>query len=281
MRLILPGVAQTRRLADAWLVAAITAPVTCPDPNRLGGLAWARRSGGTLTPAERRRLLGALAKEQYGYLLGRVKLALGRLPDAARDVDVAEFEPPDSLLAREAERACAEQPAVIVGHSYRTWLFGLALAAVDGIELDRELYYAAALVHDHGIATPTPGQDFTLRSADRLLSCGQAAGLDRERAELTADAIVVHATPGATLEKDGALGCYVQWGAMADGGGLRLWDIDPANVEQVLSAHPRLALKRELIPFVRAEAAAVPGGRFALLTRCGFPLLVRLAPFDD
>ena len=143
---------------------------TRPDPNRLGGLAWGRRTAGRLTAAERRRLLGALAREQYGYLLGRAKLVVGRLPPAARDVDVADFEPPDSVLAREAERACAEQPAVIIGHSYRTWLFGLALAAVDGVELDRELYYAAALVHDHGIATPTPGEDFTLRSADRLLS---------------------------------------------------------------------------------------------------------------
>jgi hypothetical protein len=32
---------------------------------------------------------------------------------------------------------------------------------------------------------------------------------------------------------------------------------------------------------MRAEAAAVPAGRFGLLVRCGLPLAVRLAPFDS
>jgi hypothetical protein len=32
---------------------------------------------------------------------------------------------------------------------------------------------------------------------------------------------------------------------------------------------------------IRAEAAAVPGGRFELLNRCGLQLAVRIAPFDS
>ena len=60
-----------------------------PDPERLGGLAWARRSGGRLTRAERRHLLAEIAKGQVENLIGRAKLALGRLPDGASDIDVA------------------------------------------------------------------------------------------------------------------------------------------------------------------------------------------------
>jgi hypothetical protein len=93
-----------------------------------------------------------------GERLGRAKLALGRLPARAAAIDVKTFEPPDSRLAREAERACAEQPAAIVGHSFRTWLFGRALAALDRSELDDELFYCGSLVHDFGIARPTPGR---------------------------------------------------------------------------------------------------------------------------
>ena len=48
-----------------------------PDPERLGGLAWTRRSGGRLTGAERRRLLAEIAKGQAENLIGRAKLALG------------------------------------------------------------------------------------------------------------------------------------------------------------------------------------------------------------
>lgn len=69
---------------------------------------------------------------------------------------------------------------------------------------------------------------------------------------------------------------------MADGAGLRLWDIAKRNVEAVLAAHPRGAnFKRELIGLIKGEANAVPGGRFALLVRLGMPLAVRLAPFAD
>jgi len=252
------------------------------DPERLGGLAWTRRTRGRLTAAERRRLLAAIAVGQWENILGRAKLVLGRLPVGAADVDVSRFRPPDSLLAREAEAACAEQPASIAGHSYRTWMFGLGLAAVDRAELDRELFYCAALVHDFAITPPTQGRDFTLGGAERALACAAAAGVPAEHAESMADAICVHTTPGISPARDGDLGCYVQWGAMADGAGLRLWDIAPGNVAEVLRRHPRGAgFKRELASMMRAEAAAVPGGRFALIVRCGVPLAVRLAPFDD
>jgi hypothetical protein len=69
---------------------------------------------------------------------------------------------------------------------------------------------------------------------------------------------------------------------MVDGAGLRLWDVSSANAEAVLRDHPRgSGFKGELAALVRAEARAVPGGRFALLARSGLPIAARLAPFDD
>ena len=252
-----------------------------PDPQRLGGLAWARRTGGRLSRAERRRLLAAIAVGQWENAVGRAKLALGRIPAAAARVDVDTFQVPDSKFAREAEEACAELPPALEGHSYRTWLFGWALATVDGNKMDDELFYCGALLHDYGIVSPTANRDFTLGSVDRMLSCPSAAGLDDERAELLADGICVHTTPGVTVETDGAIGCYLQWGAMVDGAGLRIWDIAPGNVQEALRRYPRGDFKRELVDMMRAEAAAVPAGRFRLLVRCGLPLAVRLAPFDS
>ena len=251
-----------------------------PDPQRLGGLAWARRTEGQLTSRERRRLLSAIALGQWENLLGRAKLALGRLPPGAANVDLDTFTTPDSLFAREAEQACAELPASLVGHSYRTWLFGRALAALDGSELDVELFYCGSLLHDHGIAQPTPGRDFTLASAERTLACATTANVsDDGRTQALMDAICVHTTPGVTIDRDGALGCYLQWGAMVDGAGLRIWDVAPANVTEILHRHPRKDFKRQLIAMIRAETAAVPQGRFGLLVRCGLPLAVRIAPY--
>jgi hypothetical protein len=254
--------------------------LSTPDPNRIGGLAWVRRTGGQLSRSERRRLVAAIALGQWENAVGRAKLALGRLPAEAASVDLDTFAVPDSSFAREAEQACSELPPALEGHSYRTWLFGRALAALDGHKLDDELFYCGALLHDYGIVNPTANRDFTLGSIDRTRVCATAAGLADARAELVADAISVHTTPGVNVERDGAIGCYLQWGAMVDGAGLRIWDIAPANVAEVLRRYPRGDFKRQLAETIRAEAAAVPTGRFGLLARCGMPLAVRLAPFD-
>lgn len=252
-----------------------------PGPQRLGGLAWVSRTGGRLSRAEQRRLVAATALGQWEIAVGRAKLALGRLPAAAARVDLDTFRVPDSTFAQAAEQGCAELPAALQGHSYRTWLFGHALAGVDGNKLDEELFYCGALLHDYGIANPTADRDFTLGSADRMRSCANAAEVAGERADLLADSICVHATPGIKVETDGATGCYLQWGAMVDGAGLRIWDVSPGNVQEILRRYPRDDFKRELIEMIRAEAAAVPGGRMRLLVRCGLPLAVRMAPFDS
>ena len=252
-----------------------------PDPNRLGGLEWTRRTRGALTTAERRRLLGAIAVSQAANVVGRVKLALGRLPAGASAIDVRNFVPPDSRLAREAEAACAEQTDLIAAHSYRTWMFGTALAILDREELDRELFYCAALVHDWGATNLVAGEDFTLRGAERALACAGAAGIDPAQADRIADGICCHTTPGVTVQRDGAIAYYVQYGAMVDGAGLRAWDIASENVREVLRRYPRgHGFKTGLIDIVTAEARAVPRGRFGLLYRCGMTLAVRLAPFE-
>ncbi len=250
--------------------------VTRPDFGRLGGLEWTQRTGGNLTRRERARLLGAIAAGQVDFTLGRIKQLTGRLPAGAKSVDAASMAPPDSALAREAERACAEQGESIIGHSYRTWLYGTALAHVDRVELDQELFYAAALVHDHGIEHIQQGRCFTMASAERALRLARAANVSENDAELIADAITVHTTAGATVERDGATGVYVQQGAMADLAGMRRWDISPSNREAIVSRHPRGSVKADIQRLVTAEAKAVPGGRFAQLRRCGFLVLVRL-----
>ncbi|WP_071286908.1 hypothetical protein [Mycolicibacterium llatzerense] len=101
-------------------------------------------------------------------------------------------------------------------------------------------------------------------------------------ADLIADGICCHTTPGATVERDGAIAYYTQYGAMVDGAGLRAWDVAPHNIEEVLRRHPRgPGFKRGLSDIIIAEARAVPEGRFGLARRCGMTLAVHMAPFDS
>lgn len=249
-----------------------------PDPDRLGGLAWAQRTGGQLTPTERRRLLAAIVVGQGEAIIDRLRLLTGRVPEGARNLTLAALTPPDSRLAREAEVACAEQRPELAGHAMRTWAFGLALATLDRTPLDAEAFYVAALVHDHGLERPVPGQDFAVRSAERAAACVNAAGGEDARAALIGDAICVHSRPGATVSRDGALGTYVQGGAVLDLLGLRAGQLTPQFRAEVCERWSRAGVTAALTTLIAGEVQANPDGRFALLQRCGFSLFLRAAP---
>ena len=252
--------------------------IVAPDPMRVGGLGWTQSTKGRLTSAERRRLLGHVAATLGVYVAGRVRAATGRVPARARDVSAAALTPPDSALARSAESACSEQPPSLIGHGYRTWMFGAGLAALDGNAMDPELFYVASLLHDYGISEVVPGEDFTLRSAARLERCAHDVGRAPDSVTAAADAITVHPTPGIAIERDGALGVYVQAGAMFDLAGLRADELTREYRTHVIAEHPRDGVTAAIVAMIEAEASANPGGRFALLRRCGMPLLVRLNP---
>ena len=172
-----------------------------------------------------------------GYAGGLIRLKVGPIPEFTR-VDVASYTPPTTALAHNAIVACANQPAPLIGHCYRTWLIGTALAKLDGRELNPDLFFAAALLHDYGLAHPNPAGDFTLASAECAINCAEMAGLERADTDALADAICTHATIGISPEQDGLYGCYVQWGAMADLAGLRRWELGYENLREIRCLHP-------------------------------------------
>jgi hypothetical protein len=151
-----------------------------------------------MTKQERRSLLPAIAQGQAQGVAHRLALLIRRSPTAVDEVPT----PPDSATARRAEEAAADQPAALLGHAYRTWAFGRALATFDrAIRLDDELFYVAALLHDVGLVKAVTGEDFTLRSAAAavpVLAADRPDGIDCVR-----DAITAHTTPGASVERDG------------------------------------------------------------------------------
>ena len=254
--------------------------MTSPDPARLGGIEWARRTGGRLSRAERRRLLAAIVRGQGDYVATRVRRMTGRVPAGARHLAFADLRPPDSTLARLAEEAAEEQSIHVKGHGYRTWAFGAAFATLDGNEPDPEVFYVASLLHDYGVADVVAGEDFVLRSAIRAERCVVDAGLDEVVALATADAISIHSTAGITVEHDGPAGFYVQAGASADLAGLRCGDLPRSYFTGVHAEHPREGVTRAFRAHIAAEGLANPDGRFAQLRRCGFNVLLRANPLD-
>ena len=166
----------------------------------------------------------------------------------------------------------------MIGHGYRTWMFGSGLAALDGNTMDPELFYIASLLHDYGLAEVVPGEDFTLRSAERVIRCADEAAVEPASIEAASDAITVHATPGINIKQDGALGVYVQAGAMFDLTGLRAGKLTPSYRDYVIAAHPRAGVSADINARIMAEASANPDGRMAMIRRCGMTTLVKLNP---
>ena len=107
------------------------------------------------------------------------------------------------------------------------------------------------------------GEDFTLRSADRLARCGEDAGAPVAAVASAADAITVHTTPGIDVETDGVLGVYVQAGAMFDLGGTAGRDLTREYRDRVIGEHPRQRSHqrgRSDDPSRRARTRAVGSG---------------------
>lgn len=246
----------------------------------LGTYEWAKATNGALTKGERRELRREIVRSYTDLLVDRMKAALGRVPEGARRIDPGSIVAPDSAFAREAETACAEQPQSVIGHSYRTWILGTALARLDGEEgLDPELFFVASLLHDSGMTPTTPGRCFTHAAAEVAMDVAERCGIDSSKAGEIADGICGHITPGATAERDGPLAYYVQGGAVADLAGLRRCDVSKQVQERAESEHPRGEVNKEISRMWRAEAKAVPDGRAALLERWArFSVAVRIGP---
>lgn len=247
-----------------------------------GTLAWGLATGGNLTARERRSLLAPILRTTVAYTAGRLRMALGLRPARRATLDLARMRWPDTRLAREAERECrAALSATMAGHSFRTFVFGLALSELDGRPVDLEELYVGALLHDLALESPTPGRCFAVVGAERARALLLAAGADENQSARIAEGIALHISPGIGFER-GPLAPLIAGGALVDLAGLRLAELPPELVAAAFARWPRENCKRHLAACWRREARAVPQGRAAATERYAlFSLVVRLAPFAE
>jgi len=188
--------------------------------------------------------------------------------------------PPSSALTRAAvEHAKRRLSPALLNHSYRTFAFGAALGALEGLTVDAELLFAAALLHDTGLPTSDRNVDFTRSSARIAHDVGEEVGLSSAATETMRTAITLHLSPGVPLAR-GPEAYLLAAGAGLDVVGLRSWQLPPGLLDSVVEQHPRLGFKGEFTAACRTEAARVPRGRVQFLRRYGaFDLAIKLAPF--
>jgi hypothetical protein len=254
--------------------------------SEIGTLAWAERTRGQLSASERASFLVRGVGTQIRAISSRTLFALGIDKDRLARVDLDALKLPDGAAAKEAEAAAEELPKWLWHHSQRSYIWALALAQLDGVSgYDTETLYVGCLLHDAGIGPAVEASDsacFTVRSAEAAGACATRAGWDDARRDRLRESITLHVNPAVPPEQS-VEGHLLAAGSTLDGVALRrYWNIDPATVSAVLERHPRLGLKKELVPLLRAHAKAAPKTRVALMWRFG-PLgeLVKHSPFDE
>ena len=67
--------------------------------------------------------------------------------------------------------------------------------------MDREVLFAAALLHDIGLPTPAPQGDFTLASARAARDVAEQVGLSTVATDTLRTAITLHHSPGVSLAR--------------------------------------------------------------------------------
>jgi hypothetical protein len=199
-------------------------------------------------------------------------------------IDPAALEPPDSRASSEAEDLVAEGTSpMVANHSHRTYAWGAALAAHDGLRYDKEVVYVASLLHDLYAESPNVlpyPHCFTLPQADRTEALAAAAGWEERRGSAAAEAITLHAN--LWPPHDSAEAYIVFVGSRLDTAGYRYWDLHPETVRAVLERHPRLDFKRKCGPVFDAQAAANPGSRMHFMTRyLAAKWFIRRTLFDE
>ncbi|MFF9819752.1 HD domain-containing protein [Streptomyces sp. NPDC014006] len=246
----------------------------------IGSITWTERTGGVLTRREQRALARPLLRGELAIVTGRIAMALRLHSGRRQAIDPARLLPPDSAMAKDAETAArALLSPALLNHSRRSYAWGSAIAALDGIEFDRELLYVAAMFHDTGLATHVPEVDFTIRSAALARTFTDDHGLAAPERETVANAIALHHTPGVGIDS-GAEAFLLSAGAGVDVFGLRSDRVPDATRKQVVSDFPRTGFKREFARAWREEAKQVPHGRAWYLHRFAFSdVTIRLAPF--
>lgn len=246
---------------------------------------WAQQRGGVLTRGERWSLtLAGIAvklRRAREAAPSPATQALQRLDTQA----LHHLQPPTDAMARAALSAAeAAQPEWLTQHAWRTYAWGSLLALSDGLQPDRSLFFAAALLHDLGL-TPAHAEPrhecFAVRGARSARQLMLQAGATPVQADRVAEAVSLHLNPRVPVSQ-GVESHLVQAGASFDVFGRRYREVPAPLRDAVLQAHPRLQMKTALCQCLQHQADGAPNTRMGLYVgRFGVTALVAQAPFES
>lgn len=190
--------------------------------------------------------------------------------------------PVDSAIADSADQVARRYCSPpLYAHSVRSYLWGVAYAQRQGLELDVELFYVAAMLHDLGLCRPFDAHEMPFEAAGGQVAWVLGAGAEwsPQRRGRVAEVIERHMLPSVdpAVDVEGHV-LEVSTGIDVSGRGIDL--IPEQWCEQVMAAWPRLALASEFAECLRLQGERKPTSRAADLIRGGVAEALRRNPLE-
>jgi hypothetical protein len=187
---------------------------------------------------------------------------------------------PDTPAARAAlEVARRFHSPAFVNHGVRSYLWAAAAARTEGLAVDDELLFVAAVLHDLGLEPAFDSHTLPFEEAGGLVAWVFAAGAgwSEERRDRAAAIIVAHMADAVdpAVDAEGYL-LEIATGLDISGRNPEAWDAELRA--EVLAAHPRLDLPGEFTGCILDQAARKPGSTAAAAVASGLPAKLAANP---
>jgi hypothetical protein len=212
----------------------------------MGSLAWGERKGafseGRLTRAEKVTVIGNMVRMSLLQALDQASDKLGLMN--AYGADLEGLLPLQTRLVSDSEALASEKLGTdVLEHSWRTYYWAMCLAGYKKLDVDREILFSAAMLHDLGLAKDRPVHPgaccFTVHGAKRSKDLLVSQGHDPAKARKIGEAIGLHLNGYVSRRLHGAEAHLLSRGAMCDVFGMGRARIAGSTRREVQKRHPK------------------------------------------
>jgi len=172
---------------------------------------------------------------------------------------IAGVSVPDSpLIAEVLEYAQKLYEPYLFNHAMRSWLFAAKIGQLKGIDCDLEVVAVGTILHDIGLSAGVSGSNrFEVNGAAAALAFVNERGFSSRRAQILWDLVALNSTPSIALHKEAEVSLGTM-GIGLDYGGFGFELIPSADMNEILSAFPRLKMKEQFTETCCRLVAAKP-----------------------
>ena len=249
----------------------------------IGSREWMNLSNGKLSFKEKTEMIkAALLPAVLSY--SKTFLKPDSHPIVLKPTD---FKIPDTAIVKEAITELEHTDSkAIINHSWRTYIWGLAMVHCKNWQIDEESFAIASLMHDLGLVEHLEQyscQCFAFESALRAENLCSKHHYPKEKTDNISEAICMHLN-GYLDENDQNISKEVillQKATACDVIGTDLSKFSTTFKDEVLTQYPRFKFNEEMRKLVKIEAQKNPQSRSALARQLGLHLMIRMNVFKE